>query len=145
MQIILLALLGSFTSGLTFNVRGYKLVFSGLSGVAGFFSYSLMLGWTGHYVLSIFIGAVMVGLYSEIAARLLKTPSTIFSIPGILPLVPGITAYEAITLLTDNKLNEGLGKIIETMNGAGAIAFGILIVTAFFKLLSRIKINKLAN
>lgn len=139
MQIIFLALLGSLTSGLTFNVRGYKLVFSGLSGVAGYLSYFLLFGWTGHYVLSIFIGAVMVGFYSEMAARLLKTPSTVFSIPGLLPLVPGITAYEAIILLTDNKLNEGLGKIIETMNGAGAIAFGILIVTAIFRYLSRIK------
>lgn len=135
----LLALLGSFTAGLTFNVRGYKLIFCGISGMVGFLSYFLILGWTGHSVLSIYIGAVMVGLYSEIAARLMKSPSTVFSIPGIFPLVPGITAYEAITLLTDNKLDEGLGKIIDTMNGAGAIAFGILIVTAFFKLLSRKK------
>lgn len=142
MQAILLALLaflGSFTSGLTFNVRGYKLTFTGLSGVAGYLSYSLMLNWTGQSVLSIFIGAVIVSLYSEIAARLLKSPSTVFSIPGIFPIVPGITAYEAITLFTDNKLNEGLGKIIETMNGAGAIAFGILIVTAIFRFMSRIK------
>lgn len=138
----LLALLGSFTAGLTFNVRGYKLIFCGISGMAGFLSYFLMLVWTGHSVLSIFIGAAMVGLYSELAARLMKSPSTVFSIPGIFPLVPGITAYEAITLLVDNKLGEGLGKIIETMNGAGAIAFGILIITAIFRFRSRIKAGK---
>lgn len=143
MLILLLALLGSITSGLTFNVRGYKLVFTGLSGVAGYLAYFLMLNWTGQSVLSIFIGAVVVGLYSEIAARLLRSPSTVFSIPGIFPLVPGITAYEAITLLTGNNLSEGWGKIIETVNGAGAIAFGILIVTAIFRFRSKSKAGKL--
>ncbi len=143
MLILLLALLGSVTSGLTFNVRGYKLVFTGLSGAIGYLGYFLMLNWTGQSVLSIFIGAVVVGFYSEIAARLLRSPSTVFSIPGILILVPGITAYEAITLLTGNRLSEGFGKIIETMNGAGAIAFGILIVTAFFRFQSKINTGKL--
>jgi uncharacterized membrane protein YjjB (DUF3815 family) len=137
MYILLMALLGSITSGLIFNVRGYKIVFAGLSGMAGYLSYYLMLNWTGQFVLSIFIGAVTVGFYSEIAARRLRTPSTVFSIPGIFAIVPGITAYEAITLLADNKLNEALGKIIETLNGAGAIAFGILIVTAIFRVRSK--------
>jgi len=142
MHILLLALLGSITSGLIFNVRGYKIVFTGLSGVAGYLSYSLMLNWTGQSVLSIFIGAVAVGFYSEIAARLLRSPSTVFSIPGIFAIVPGITAYEAITLLTGNKVSEGLSKTIETVNGAGAIAFGILIVTAIFRVLSKNKADK---
>jgi len=133
MLVLLLALLGSITSGLIFNVRGYKIIFTGLSGVAGYLSYSLMLDLTGQSVLSIFVGAVVVGFYSEIAARLLKSPSTVFSIPGIFTLVPGITAYEAITLLTGNKVSEGLSKTIETAYGAGAIAFGILIVTAIFR------------
>ncbi len=139
MHVFLLALLGSITSGLIYNVRKYKLVFTGLSGVAGYLAYSLMFSWTGQSVLSIFIGAVVVGLYSEIAARLLKSPSTVFSIPGIFPLVPGIPAYEAISLLTANNLNEGLGKIIETVSGAGAIAFGILFITAIFRFRSRSK------
>lgn len=137
MHILLMALLGSITSGLIFNVRGYKIVFAGLSGMIGYLSYYLMLNWTGQSVLSIFIGAVTVGFYSEIAARQLRSPSTVFSIPGIFAIVPGITAYEAITLLADNKLNEALGKVIETLNGAGAIAFGILIVTAIFRVRSK--------
>ena len=137
MHILLLALLGSITSGLIFNVRGYKLVFSGLSGAAGYLVYSLILNWTDQSVLSIFAGAVVIGFYSEIAARKLRSPSTVFSIPGIFTLVPGITAYEAITLLTSNKVSEGLSKTIETVNGAGAIAFGILIVTAIYRVLSK--------
>lgn len=139
METLLLAFLGSLASGLTFNVRGYKLIFTGLSGLAGFLVYRLLFEYTTHPVAAIFIGAVAVGIYSESAARLLKAPSTVFSIPGILPLVPGIAAYETIQFLMDNDLNQAIGKIIDTAIGAGAIAFGILLITAIFRFTSKSK------
>ncbi len=48
-----------------------------------------------------FVGAFMVGIYSEVMARKLKTPAMQFSIPGIFPLVPGITAYYAINSIVE--------------------------------------------
>ena len=76
------------------------------------------------------------GLYSEIAARVLKAPATVFSIPGILPLVPGIAAYEMIRFLERNELTRTVRKLTETVSGAGAIAFGIMLVTAVFRFLA---------
>jgi uncharacterized membrane protein YjjB (DUF3815 family) len=136
---VFLAFIGSLTSGLTFNIKGRKLIFAGFSGMSGFFVYSFLFRLTGSSVFSIFFGAVAVGLYSEIAARLLKSPSTVFSIPGILPLVPGITAYEMIQYLMNNQLIPAISKMIETSVGAGAIAFGILLVTAVFRIITKIR------
>ena len=133
------AFLGSFCAGVIFNVRGYKLFYTGLSGVAGWMVYIGMLDFTGQPVISIFAGAIAVGLYSESAARLLKSPSTIFSIPGIFPIVPGIAAYEMIQYLIGDNLYMAGVKLLETLAGAGSIAFGILLVTAFFRLASKPK------
>lgn len=140
-----LAFLGSFCAGLVFNVRGYKLIFTGLSGVAGWMVYIGLLGLSAHSIMPIFAGAIAVGIYSESAARLLKSPSTIFSIPGIFPIVPGIAAYETIRFMAANDMFNAGGKLVETLAGAGSIAFGILLVTAVFRFFSKpkIKINGL--
>jgi len=142
MQAFILAFLGSFCAGVIFNVRGYKLFYTGISGVIGWIAYVLLLNLTEHSILSIFAGAIAVGIYSESAARLLKTPSTIFSVPGIFPIVPGIAAYETIQLMAANDVNNAGAKLVETLEGAGAIAFGILLVTAIFKLLPKIRAGR---
>jgi uncharacterized membrane protein YjjB (DUF3815 family) len=137
MKELLLAFTGSFCAALLFNVKGKRLFWSGISGIAGWMVYIWILSLTGQSILSIFAGAVAVGIISESSARLVKAPSTIFSIPGIFPIVPGIAAYESIQYLAENKLPEAGGKIVETLAGAGAIAFGILLVTALFRLFTK--------
>jgi uncharacterized membrane protein YjjB (DUF3815 family) len=129
----LLAFIGSFATSLTFNIKGHKLVFAGFSGLIGYFVYSVVFHITGHSNFAILIGATVVGLYSETAARVLKSPATVFSIPGILPLVPGIAAYEMIRFLVGSEPVSAVGKLTETLGGAGAIAFGIMLVTAVFR------------
>jgi len=136
------AFIGSFASSLSFNIKGYKLFFAGFSGLIGFLVYSVVQGIAGYSVFSILIGATAVGLYSESAARILKSPATVFSIPGILPLVPGIAAYEMMQFLMNNELIEAIGKLIETIGGAGAIAFGIMLVTAVFRFMTRLSRKK---
>ena len=133
----LLAFAGSFCAGLLFNVKGRSLFWVGLSGMAGWVVYISASKVSGQAVFSIFAGAIAVGLFSESMARILKIPATVFSIPGIFPLVPGIAAYETIQYLLSDKVQEAGGKMAETLAGAGAIAFGILLVTALFKVTSR--------
>ena len=130
----LLAFGGSFCAGFLFNIKGSKLLWAGLSGMAGWIAYVFVITFTGQLFFSVFAGAIAVGVFSEIMARVLKIPATVFSIPGIFPLVPGIAAYETIQHLLSDRLQEAGGKMVETIAAAGAIAFGILLVTALFKL-----------
>jgi uncharacterized membrane protein YjjB (DUF3815 family) len=130
----LLAFGGSFCAGLLFNIKGSKLLWAGLSGMAGWIAYAFVVTHTGQLFFSVFTGAIAVGVFSEVMARILKNPATVFSIPGIFPLVPGIAAYETIQYLLSDRLQEAGSKMVETLAAAGAIAFGILLVTALFKL-----------
>lgn len=133
MSEFVLAFTGSFCAGFIFNVKGWNLLWTGLSGMAGWMVFIFFQSISGLSVISIFAGAVAVGVYSEAMARLLKRPATAFSIPGIFPIVPGIAAYESIQFLLNNKVQEAGGKMVETFMGAIAIAFGILLVTAVFR------------
>ncbi len=135
MNEVMLAFAGSFCAGVLFNIKGMKMFWMGISGAAGWLVYIWCYNLTGQSVMSIFIGAVVVGIYSESAARLLKSPATIFSIPGIFPIVPGIAAYETIQFLVTGNLDAAGGKMLETLTGAGAIAFGIMLVTAMFRII----------
>lgn len=143
MQAVLLSFFGSASAGMIFNIRGKRLIYAGISGAAGYLVYLLALRITGQSIMAIFIGAIAVGIYSETCARLLKTPSTLFSIPGIFPIVPGVAAYETIQYLADNNMRDAGVKLVETLGGSGAIAFGIIIVTAAFRLASGNKNGRL--
>lgn len=93
-----------------------------------------------------FIGAIAVGIYSEFMARKLKTPAIQFSIPGIFPLVPGLTAYKTINCIVEQNYPEAYSNGIHVIVAAGAIAFGIMLSVTIFRFISKLTfINKYHN
>jgi len=130
---ILLAFMGSLCVGVLFNVKRKNLIWVGLSGTLGWIAYSFFSKMTEEMIVPTFMGALIVGLYSEFAARAFRSPATIFSISGIFPLVPGIAAYNTIQYIVENKLQEAAAKGVETMAAAIAIAFGIMLTSTAFR------------
>lgn len=133
----MLAFIGSLCAGILFNVRRKNLIWVGLSGTAGWIAYSVLYKATGAIIVSTFVGAVAVGLFSESLARITKSPATVFSISGIFPLVPGIGAYTTVQYVVEDKLSQAAGKAIETVASAAAIAFGIMLIYAGFRIITR--------
>jgi len=68
-----------------YNVEKRNLMWVGFGGMLGWITYRTFNEITKSLVLASFLGAVIVGIYSESVARLLKAPATIFSVPGIIP------------------------------------------------------------
>ncbi len=134
---IVLAFIASVCPGIMYNVARRNLLWVGVSGMLGWITYAWVLEVTGNVVLSSFFGAVVVGLYSESVARIVKAPSMVFSIPGIFPLVPGIAIYNSTQYISENKLFEAANTGIQAITSAAAIAFGILLVSAVFRLSKR--------
>ncbi|MPN39722.1 hypothetical protein SDC9_187251 [bioreactor metagenome] len=66
-------------------------------------------------------------------AKVFRTPSTVFNVPSLLPIVPGIPAYYTVLNIIENNIQEALYKGLEAIGIAGAIAFGILLVSTVFK------------
>ena len=135
---VILAFLGSVFPAILFNIDRKKLFWAGLSGALGWSTYLTVFSFNSSSVLAVFAGTFIVGIYSEFMARRLKTPAIEFSIPGIFPLVPGITAYYTINALVEQNYNIAMTKGLLTLAAGGAIGFGIMLSATTYKLGRRI-------
>lgn len=109
------------------------LIHAGMTGSICWFLYLLVMQFTQDKVLANFIATLFVAVTSHILARILKTPVTMFLIPGIICLVPGAGMYQIVQSFLDNTADKTEYYLYETMQMAGAIALGIFIVDTFFR------------
>ena len=90
---ILASFCGSLGFGFLFNIRGKKLLFAALGGLLSWLLF-LVLGLSpASEAVRYFLVAAALTLYSEIMARVLKTPTTTFCIVSLIPMVPGSALY----------------------------------------------------
>lgn len=138
---IILAFLGSYFPAVLFNIERKNLIWAGLCGATGWMAYKTTLSLTGRGIFAVFIAAVVISLLSEVMAKILKTPSTVFYIPSLYPIVPGISAYYTVMYIIDDKISEAVYKGLETIGSAGAIAFGILLISTIFRYINTQTLN----
>jgi len=135
---IVLAFFGSIFPVILFNIDRKKIIWTGFCGAIGWATYLIVYNYKDGSVMASFAGAFAVGIYSEIMARKLKTPAIQFSIPGIFPLVPGITAFHTINCIVDQKYSEASSKGMQTLAVAGAIGFGIMLSSTTFRFITKL-------
>jgi uncharacterized membrane protein YjjB (DUF3815 family) len=85
-------------------------------------------------VLATFFGSLAAALSSELLARRLKKPATIFLLPGFIPLVPGREAYATMANIVNGHYTQGVAIGVQTILIGGAIAFGIFASTTVYRL-----------
>ncbi len=138
---ILMQLLVSYLTTLGFAFffhaprRAVPLV--GLTGALGWTTYVLLNQWWVSLVPAVFMGALLVGLSGEVAARILKLPVTVFVIPGIVPLVPGYGLYRVMYQMIGNHVDEAIGQGVEVLLVAGAISVAVILVSSLAGLFNR--------
>lgn len=79
---------------------------------------------------SAFVGAFLVAMSSEVLARVMKVPSPVLSIPGVIPLVPGNVAYSAVLALVRGDELQGVSLGTRAGLTAVGIASGLLLASA---------------
>lgn len=133
------AFLASIGFGILFNIRGKRLILAGLTGAIGgiLYKYFLFLGMSE--LVSNFVGALGLALFSEIFARVCKTPVTTFIVCALIPLVPGGGMYYTMLEVIQGDVQEALSKGLQTLSIAGVLALGILVVSTATQVYLRIK------
>ena len=117
---------------LVLEVQKKYLVYCGLAGMIGWAAYLLAQQFLP--MGSVFFSSFCIALLSQIFARKLRCPVTVFLIPGIYPSVPGAGIYRTVyyIILGENSL---AGQyFLQTLTTAGMIALGIYIVDILWKL-----------
>jgi uncharacterized membrane protein YjjB (DUF3815 family) len=137
-------LLTSFIStaafGIIFNVPRSKLLPCGLVGMLGWLVYiAFSVNLHTDTVIATFIAAFLVGIISQTFARMYKEPIIIFSVSGIIPLVPGGLAYDAMRHFVENDYNSAIQLAAKAFMLSGAIAIGIVFSEVVKQLISKPK------
>ncbi|HBC97024.1 MAG TPA: hypothetical protein DC034_09565 [Clostridium sp.] len=127
-------LIATLCFGIIGNVRGKNLIFSAVGGGITWFFYLVSSHYIGSSsILCFFIASVFASIYSEIMARILKTPVTTFIIGAIIPLVPGGSMYNAMLQYVQGNISQSLSIALKTLAIAGSIAVGIFFISSLFK------------
>ncbi len=109
-----------------------RLIFSALGGGIAQLSFYLLSKTGLNTVICIIIAAALCAAYSQVLARFQKTPSTVFVIPSILPLVPGKLLYYTMSYMLRGNTDKFISSGLNTLLYAIAIAFGLIAVIAVF-------------
>lgn len=124
---ILAAFAGTLGYGALFNVRGRKLLLAGLGGMAGWIIYLLLNTFIKNEMICCLIVAVITSAYSEMLARILKTPATTFYIATLMPLIPGSALYYSINAAVGGDMPSFIYHISRTVQFAAALSAGIIV------------------
>lgn len=90
------AFLGGFAAigfAILFNVPARSLVFIYFFGCTSIFFKFFLLANHVNIILATFTGACVIGVISQFASFLKKTPPMIFSIASVIPMIPGVFLY----------------------------------------------------
>ena len=134
------AFAGSLGFALLFHVRREKLLLASLGGLLAWGVYLLMGGVSDQDVVRYFAASVVLTVYAEVLARLVKCPATLFLVTASVPLIPGGSLYRTMQYFMENNLDAFSTQALTTVLLAVSIAVGMLFPTSIFQLIRRLRL-----
>lgn len=136
---ILSGFLGSFAFSILYNIRGKKLLFAGMGCLLSVGIYSVLSLAIESIPLCYFIVALLISVYAELMARILKSPATTFITISLIPLVPGGALYNTMSYVFESDWLNFFENAVYTLSLTIALALGIVLVSAVTKMFYRIR------
>lgn len=133
---VLIALISTFGFGIIFNIRGKNLIFASIGGGLAWLIYKIVLANEGSVIEAMFISSIIFSAYSEVGARILKTPVTTFVICALIPLVPGSGMYYTMYATVQGDIDKALELGLNTLAQAGTLAIGVILVSTITRLMT---------
>ena len=135
----LMGAIGAVGFALLFNVRGKQLILFFLGGALAWAVY-LICTHNGYPLFQSLLFATMTAAFtSEVLARVVHTPVLILLVPMLIPLIPGGNLYYCMDAMVRGEQELGLHHATQAVTSAGAIALGIVCVTAFMHIILRVQ------
>lgn len=133
-----LSFLAAVAFGILFNAPRRMLVHCGLVGTVGWLVFSVTQTLAEDQVVATFLGAFTIALMSHIFARRRKMPMILFSVSGIIVLVPGATAYNAMRNVVEQDYLMAIELATRALLISGAIAMGLVFAEIIMQIYSRL-------
>ena len=119
--------LASLGFAIIFNIPKNKALVAGLAGGLGGLCYGLIQTTGISNITALLLTSIFFSTFSEILARLLKCPSTMFSICALIPFVPGSKIYLSMVEIINGNLYLALQHGLSTIFEASALVIGMVI------------------
>lgn len=126
--------------GMIFNVPKKTLLPCGIAGVVGWIPYLYLVYLRFDQILATFITSLLVAFLSHFFSKTYKAPIIIFTVPGIIPLVPGGLAYDAMRHVVQQHYFAAIEYAAKAFMISGAIAIGLVFSEVVTKMM--VKIHK---
>lgn len=139
MQLIT-AFLGSLGFAMLFHVRREKLLLASLGGLLAWGVYLLMGLTSDQDVVRYFVASVVLTIYAETLARVVKCPATLFLVTAAVPLIPGGSLYRTMQYFMMGEFSACSVQGLNTVLLAVAIAVGMLCPMSLFQLARRTRL-----
>lgn len=124
--------------GVLFNIHGKRLLVVGMVGALGTFAYEYAMLLSLPKVSAIFIAAIVIGICSEVMARLCKSPVTIFIVCAFIPLVPGGGMYHTMLYAIQGDVYQALFTCVDTITISFLLVLGTQVVSPLVRLIRNI-------
>ena len=139
---IITGFIGSFCFGILFNLKGKRLAAGALGGLLSWGIFVLFSQFIPSEPINYFLVAVVISIYAEVLARVLKTPATPIITTSLIPLIPGGSLYYTVASAFDSSFGVFSERAFYTLKLAAALALGMIIVLAVWRLLTNKVIMK---
>lgn len=120
------------------NLKGSKILLISLGAGLAWAFYLILLYYTKSLLFSVFISTILVCTYSEIVARLCRTPVSVFVTCVIIPLVPGSSLFYSMRAYISGNMASAGHYITLVLMIAGTIAMAIAVVSSITNLSLRL-------
>ena len=131
-------LIGAFFAGaalsVAFQIPRQYFVSAGITAAIGWGAYLIATGIGWNMIGANYAATLCIALTSQLLARKMKVPATMFLIPGIIPIVPGGGMYRIIFSMLYETPQQAATNFYNTLLMAGAIALGIFTIDTLFRL-----------
>ncbi|WP_433747032.1 threonine/serine exporter family protein [Falsibacillus pallidus] len=127
--------------GILFNVPKESILKCGIVGMIGWISYILLTDAGMEMVLATVLASFIVAVISQFFAKLYKTPIIIFTVGGIIPLVPGGMAYDAMRNFVENDYNSAINLAARAFMVSGSIAMGLVFSEVINQIIRKSKLG----
>ncbi|WP_071393192.1 threonine/serine exporter family protein [Bacillus tuaregi] len=134
-QQLVTSYIASAAFGLLFNVPQKQLLQGGLSGMIGWIFYFLLVQNGIDSILASIFASILIGGIGQTFAKVYKQPVIVFNVSGIIPLVPGGLAYDAMRHFVSNDYDIAIQLAAKALLISGGIAAGLVVSEVFTRLI----------
>ncbi|SMF65332.1 Uncharacterized membrane protein YjjB, DUF3815 family [Paenibacillus uliginis N3/975] len=138
LQQIITSFIASAAFGMIFNAPRKALMQCGFAGMVGWMLYIWLQDMEVKAVTATVVAAFWVTMISYVFAKKYKTPIIVFSVSGIIPLVPGGLAYNALRYVAQDQYDLAVQFGARAFMISGAIAAGLVLAEVTNQVIKKI-------